>query len=147
MKDKILIYQVLPRLFGNRNESLTESGTIAENGCGKFSSFDDKTLKTLSDMGFTHIWFTGIIRHATQTDYAIHGLPVQHAELVKGQAGSPYAIVDYYDVDPDLADNVSLRMTEWKRLVDRTHAAGMKVIIDFVPNHVAREYLSVFHPP
>ena len=146
MKDKILIYQVLSRLFGNRNESLTESGTIAENGCGKFSSFDDKTLKTLSDMGFTHIWFTGIIRHATQTDYSTHGIPIQHAELVKGQAGSPYAIVDYYDVDPDLADNVSLRMTEWKRLVDRTHAAGMKVIIDFVPNHVAREYLSICKP-
>ena len=130
MKDKIVIYQVLPRLFGNRNEALVESGTIAENGCGKFSSFDDGTLKTIHDMGFTHIWFTGILRHATQTDYSAFGLPRQHAEVVKGKAGSPYAIADYYDVDPDLADDVSQRMTEWEELIKRTHDAGMKVIMD-----------------
>ena len=146
MKDKIVIYQVLPRLFGNRNEALVESGTIAENGCGKFSSFDDETLKTIHDMGFTHIWFTGILRHATQTDYSAFGLPRQHAEVVKGKAGSPYAIADYYDVDPDLADDVSQRMTEWEELIKRTHDAGMKVIMDFVPNHVAREYKSVCKP-
>ncbi|WP_070669087.1 alpha-amylase family glycosyl hydrolase [Prevotella sp. HMSC077E09] len=146
MKDKIVIYQVLPRLFGNRNEALVESGTIAENGCGKFSSFDDETLKTIHDMRFTHIWFTGILRHATQTDYSAFGLPRQHAEVVKGKAGSPYAIADYYDVDPDLADDVSQRMTEWEELIKRTHDAGMKVIMDFVPNHVAREYKSVCKP-
>ena len=146
MKDRIVIYQVLPRLFGNRNETLLESGTIAENGCGKFSSFDDETLKTIHDMGFTHIWFTGILRHATQTDYSAFGLPCQHAEVVKGKAGSPYAVVDYYDVDPDLADDVLRRMTEWEELIKRTHDAGMKVIMDFVPNHVAREYKSVCKP-
>ena len=146
MKDRIVIYQVLPRLFGNRNETLLESGTIAENGCGKFSSFDDETLKTIHDMGFTHIWFTGILRHATQTDYSAFGLPGQHAEVVKGKAGSPYAVVDYYDVDPDLADDVLRRMTEWEELIKRTHDAGMKVIMDFVPNHVAREYKSVCKP-
>ena len=146
MKDRIVIYQVLPRLFGNRNETLLESGTIAENGCGKFSSFDDETLKTIHDMGFTHIWFTGILRHATQTDYSAFGLSCQHAEVVKGKAGSPYAVVDYYDVDPDLADDVLRRMTEWEELIKRTHDAGMKVIMDFVPNHVAREYKSVCKP-
>ena len=146
MKDRIVVYQVLPRLFGNRNETLLESGTIAENGCGKFSSFDDETLKIIHDMGFTHIWFTGILRHATQTDYSAFGLPCQHAEVVKGKAGSPYAVVDYYDVDPDLADDVLQRMTEWEELIKRTHDAGMKVIIDFVPNHVAREYKSICKP-
>ena len=146
MKNRIVIYQVFPRLFGNRNETLLESGTIAENGCGKFSSFDDETLKIIHDMGFTHIWFTGILRHATQTDYSAFGLPCQHAEVVKGKAGSPYAVVDYYDVDPDLADDVLRRMTEWEELIKRTHDAGMKVIMDFVPNHVAREYKSVCKP-
>lgn len=97
-------------------------------------------------MGFTHIWFTGVIRHATQTNYSSFGIPTQHAEVVKGKAGSPYAITDYYDIDPDLAENVSLRMTEWERLIDRTHKAGMKVIMDFVPNHVAREYHSICKP-
>ena len=146
MKDKIVIYQVLPRLFGNRNETLIESGTIAENGCGKFSAFDDKTLKELHDMGITHVWYTGVIRHATQTDYSAYGIPKQHPEIVKGKAGSPYAITDYYDVDPDLADKVSERMAEWEQLIERTHVAGMKVVLDFVPNHVAREYRSVCKP-
>ena len=146
MKDKIVIYQVLPRLFGNRNETLIESGTIAENGCGKFSAFDDKTLKELHDMGITHVWYTGVIRHATQTDYSAYGIPKQHPEIVKGKAGSPYAITDYYDVDPDLADKVSGRMAEWEQLIERTHVAGMKVVLDFVPNHVAREYRSVCKP-
>ncbi len=97
-------------------------------------------------MGFTHIWYTGVIRHATQTNYSSYGIPTQHAEVVKGKAGSPYAIADYYDVDPDLAENVSLRMREWESLIERTHKAGMKVIMDFVPNHVAREYHSVCKP-
>ena len=146
MKDKIVIYQVLPRLFGNRNETLIESGTIAENGCGKFSAFDDKTLKEFHDMGITHVWYTGVIRHATQTDYSAYGIPKQHPEIVKGKAGSPYAITDYYDVDPDLADKISERMAEWEQLIERTHVAGMKVVLDFVPNHVAREYRSVCKP-
>ena len=97
-------------------------------------------------MGFTHIWYTGVIRHATQTNFSSYGIPTQHAEVVKGKAGSPYAITDYYDVDPDLAENVELRLTEWERLIERTHKAGMKVIMDFVPNHVAREYHSVCKP-
>lgn len=97
-------------------------------------------------MGFTHIWYTGVIRHATQTNYSSYGIPTQHAEVVKGKAGSPYAITDYYDIDPDLAVNVSMRMKEWEQLIERTHKAGMKVIMDFVPNHVAREYHSICKP-
>ncbi|MDN5554537.1 alpha-amylase family glycosyl hydrolase [Prevotella sp.] len=146
MKDKIIIYQVLPRLFGNRNRVLKEFGTIAENGCGKFNYFEESVLKRIHNMGFNHIWFTGVIRHATQTDYSSYGIPVQHPEIVKGKAGSPYAITDYYDVDPDLAQDVDKRMSEWENLIKRTHNAGMKVIMDFVPNHVAREYKSVCKP-
>ena len=97
-------------------------------------------------MGFTHIWFTGVIRHATQTDYSSFGIPTQHPEIVKGMAGSPYAITDYYDVDPDLAQDVDQRMTEWEHLIERTHHVGMSVIMDFVPNHVAREYKSICRP-
>ena len=146
MKEKIVIYQVLPRLFGNRNTTRKENGSIEENGCGKLNNFSDEVLARIHDMGFTHIWFTGVIRHATQTNYSSYGIPTQHAEVVKGKAGSPYAITDYYDIDPDLAVNVSLRMKEWETLIERTHKAGMKVIMDFVPNHVAREYHSICKP-
>ena len=143
MKEKVIIYQVLPRLFGNQNTTCKENGTIEENGCGKLNNFSDEVLARIHDMGFTHIWYTGVIRHATQTNYSSYGIPTQHAEVVKGKAGSPYAITDYYDIDPDLAVNVSMRMKEWEQLIERTHKAGMKVIMDFVPNHVAREYHSI----
>ncbi len=146
MKEKVVIYQVLPRLFGNKNTTCKENGTIKENGCGKLNNFTDAVLGCIRDMGFTHVWYTGVIRHATQTNYSSYGIPTQHAEVVKGKAGSPYAITDYYDIDPDLAENVSLRMSEWESLIDRTHKAGMKVIMDFVPNHVAREYHSISKP-
>ena len=143
---KIIVYQIFTRLFGNRNTTCKPSGTIEENGCGKMNDIDAKVLRQIRAMGVTHIWLTGIIRHATQTDYSAHGIPQQHADVVKGRAGSPYAITDYYDVDPDLAVDVDHRMEEFEQLVERTHKAGMKVIIDFVPNHVAREYHSVCKP-
>jgi len=144
--DKIVIYQIFTRLFGNRNTNRKENGTIADNGCGKMSYFDSKVLEQIKRKGFTHLWFTGIVRHATQTDYSAHGIPSCHPAIVKGKAGSPYAITDYYDVDPDLADDVDKRMAEFEALVNRTHKAGLKVITDFVPNHVARQYHSICKP-
>ena len=143
---KIIIYQVFTRLFGNRNTSRIENGTIAENGCGKLNDFDKKTLDAIRHLGVSHIWYTGVIRHATQTDYSKYGIPTQHPAVVKGKAGSPYAICDYYDIDPDLATRVDRRMHEFEQLVKRTHAAGLKMIIDFVPNHVARQYQSIAKP-
>lgn len=146
MTDKVIIYQVFTRLFGNRNTTRKEWGTIAENGSGKFNDFDSKTLKSIKKLGVSHIWYTGVIRHATQTNYSQYGIPSQSATVVKGKAGSPYAICDYYDVNPDLAVNVEKRMDEFDKLVVRTHKAGLKVMIDFVPNHVAREYKSICKP-
>ena len=146
MKNKLIIYQVLPRLFGNRNITRKPNATLGENGSGKLNDFDGQRLRQIKDMGVSHIWYTGIIRHASTTDYSSFGIPCQHASIVKGKAGSPYAITDYYDVDPDLAVDVNRRMNEFENLIKRTHEAGMKVIIDFVPNHVAREYHSVASP-
>ncbi len=143
---KILIYQVLPRLFGNDKDTNKENGTIEENGVGKFSAFDNKALKEIAKMGYTHIWYTGVIEHATKTDYSASGIPTDHADVVKGNAGSPYAIKDYYDVTPDLADDVDSRMAEFEALIERTHKAGLKIIMDFVPNHVARQYKSDAKP-
>ena len=142
----MIIYQIFTRIFGNRNTTRKEWGTVAENGSGKMADIDARVLRRIHDMGVTHVWYTGIVRHATQTDYTAKGIPAQHAEIVKGRAGSPYAITDYYDVDPDLAVCVPNRMEEWEALIARTHAAGMKVIMDFVPNHVAREYHSICRP-
>ena len=143
---KIIVYQIFTRLFSNRNTARIENGSMTENGCGKMNDFTPTVLKNIRAMGVSHIWFTGVIRHATQTDYSAYGIPTQHPEVVKGRAGSPYAIADYYDIDPDLAEDVPNRMKEFEALVERVHQAGMKVIIDFVPNHVAREYKSICKP-
>ena len=143
---KIIIYQVLPRLFGNKNTTNKLNGSLKENGSGKFDHFTNKALDEIKKMGFTHVWYTGVIAHASKTDYTQYGIPKQHPEIIKGTAGSPYAIRDYYDVDPDLAVNVENRMKEFEIMVDRTHKMGMDVIIDFVPNHLARDYKSVMKP-
>lgn len=145
-QQKIIIYQIFTRLFGNRTNTCKQNGTLAENGSGKFSFFTDDILKQIREKGTTHVWYTGVIRHASMTDYSSYGIPRQHPAVVKGRAGSPYAIVDYYDVDPDLADDVAQRSAEFAALVERTHNAGLKVIIDFVPNHVARQYHSIAKP-
>ncbi|MBR6319439.1 MAG: alpha-amylase [Prevotella sp.] len=143
---KIIIYQIFTRLYGNKNHTRKPGGTIEENGCGKLNDFTPTVLKQIREMGVSHVWYTGIIRHATMTDYSRYGIPRQHPAVVKGRAGSPYAIADYYDVDPDLATDVEKRMEEFEKLVNRTHRAGLKVIIDFVPNHVARQYHSICKP-
>ncbi len=144
--EKVVVYQVFTRLFGNRNTRRQVWGTLTENGTGKFHDIDTKTLRRIHSLGATHVWYTGVIRHATTTDYSSYGIPRQHPSVVKGRAGSPYAITDYYDVDPDLATHVELRMEEFLALVERTHREGMKVVIDFVPNHVARQYESTSRP-
>lgn len=145
-KDKIIIYQLLPRLFTNRCPNCVPNGTIKQNGSGKFNDIDSTVLASIRNLGITHIWYTGIIEHATRTDYSDFGIAPDNPHIVKGNAGSPYAIKDYYDVDPDLAVDIDHRMAEFDNLVRRTHDSGMKVIIDFVPNHVARQYHSDAKP-
>lgn len=141
---KISIYQILPRLFGNSNKNPKINGNIQDNGCGKMNDITPKALKEIKKLGVNHIWYTGIIRHGTTTEYP--GIPAQDPCIIKGKAGSPYAIVDYYDVHPDLAEDVKNRMAEFESLVKRTHSEGMKVLIDFVPNHVGRDYKSLKKP-
>jgi glycosidase len=146
MKERPIIYQVFTRLFGaNSNHPIT-NGTKQQNGCGHMADFTTKALESIKGLGITHVWYTGIIEHATQTDYSEYGIAKDHAAIVKGKAGSPYAIKDYYDIDPDLATSVPDRMREFQNLVNRTHKAGLKVLIDFVPNHVARQYHSDTKP-
>ena len=135
---KPIIYQLFPRTFTNSNETRKHNGSREENGCGKFEDITAKALSALSDLGVTHVWYTGVIRHAT----AERNTPC----ITKGMAGSPYAITDYYDVDPDLAVDETKRMAEFEGLVRRTHKAGLKVVMDFVPNHVSREYKSLCKP-
>ena len=146
MTEKITIYQVLPRLYGNTTANNIPGGDIHENGCGKLGDFTPEALKRIKDFGFTHIWYTGVLEHATQTDYTAYGIAKDHPAVVKGKAGSPYAIKDYYDICPDLASAPDKRMKEFEALVRRTHKAGLKMLIDFVPNHVARSYHSDAKP-
>jgi glycosidase len=144
--DKLVVYQLFTRYFGNTNTTNKFNGTIAENGSGKFNHISSKALSELKKFGSTHIWFTGVVEHATMTEFSEFGIPQDSPQVIKGIAGSPYAIKDYYDVSPALAVDVNNRMQEFEELVKRTHDAGLKVIIDFVPNHVAREYCSDVKP-
>jgi glycosidase len=144
--EKPVIYQLMTRLFGNIKTTNKKYGTREENGVGKFNDINEAALKGIKELGVTHVWYTGIIEHALLTDYTAFGIPLDDADVVKGRAGSPYAIKDYYDVNPDLAVNVKERMSEFEQLVQRTHDNGLKVIIDFIPNHVARSYHSDAKP-
>jgi glycosidase len=134
----MIIYQILPRLFGNANERRIPNGSRKQNGCGTMADITPRALRAIAELGVTHIWYTGIIRHATGER--------NNPAITKGKAGSPYAITDYYDVHPDIAADEKNRMAEFEALVRRTHRAGLKVIMDFVPNHVARQYKSKAKP-
>ena len=137
-----VIYQTLPRTFGANSRNNTPGGTKEQNGCGKMNDYTAKVLKAIRDLGCNYVWYTGLIEHATQTDYSAIGITPDNPTVVKGRAGSPYAIKDYYDIDPDLAADPTRRQREFDNLIARTHRAGLKMIIDFVPNHVARQYHS-----
>lgn len=146
MKKKEVVYQVFTRLFGNTNTTNKPWGTLEENGVGKFNDFTEKALTEIKDLGVTHIWYTGVPHHDVITDYTKYGISNDDPDIVKGRAGSPYAVKDYYNVNPDLAEDVENRLQEFEALVERTHKVGMKVIIDIVPNHVARNYQSLTNP-
>ncbi len=143
---KPIIYQLLPRLFANYNPEPVKDGTIEQNGSGRLNDITPGILRQIRSLGATHVWYTGVIEHAHTPDYTRYGIPRHNPHIIKGKAGSPYAITDYYDIDPDLAVDVPSRIKEFERLVIRTHRAGLKVIIDFVPNHVGREYHSDARP-
>jgi glycosidase len=144
---KAVVYQVFTRLFGNRQTRNRPWGTLEDNGVGKFADINAAALEGIRDLGVTHVWYTGVLHHASVTDYSAHGIPADDPEVVKGRAGSPYAIRDYYNVDPDLASVPERRLDEFRDLIDRSHAAGLRVLIDIVPNHVARRYRSLAPPP
>jgi glycosidase len=135
MKGKLIIYQLLPRVFGNTRMDNVPGGTLEQNGTGKFKDITAPVLDEIKKLNVTHIWYTGVIRHAVQGDYG-----------VKGGAGSPFAITDYYDVNPYLASREGSRMKEFEALVSRTKEAGMEVILDFVPNHVSPSYKGTVRP-
>ena len=139
-KEKAVVYQVFTRLFGNTNTTNKPWGTIEENGVGKFEDFTEEALQEIKDLGVTHIWYTGVPHHASATDYSQFGISNDDPDVIKGRAGSPYAVKDYYNVNPDLAVDPNNRLNEFKELVARTHKVGLKLLIDIVPNHVARNY-------
>ncbi|MEO0037983.1 MAG: Neopullulanase 2 [Bacteroidota bacterium] len=146
VEKKKVVYQVFTRLFGNKNTTNKPWGTIAENGVGKFNDFTDKALTEIKNLGVTHIWYTGVPHHALVNDYIKYGISNDDPEVVKGRAGSPYAVKDYYSVNPDLAVDPSKRMEEFEALIARSHRNGLKVIIDIVPNHIARKYVGLNNP-
>ena len=147
VEKKKVVYQVFTRLFGNKNTTNKPWGTIEENGVGKFNDFTDKALQEIKKLGVNYIWYTGVPHHALVRDYTKYGISNDDPEVVKGRAGSPYAVKDYYNVNPDLAVDPAKRLEEFEALIVRTHKNGLKVIIDIVPNHIARKYVSLSNPP
>ncbi|WP_290793766.1 alpha-amylase family protein [Flavihumibacter sp. UBA7668] len=143
---KIVVYQVFTRLFGNTSTTNKPWGTIEENGVGKFNDFTDTALQAIRQLGVTHIWYTGVPHHALIRDYTAYGISNDDPDVVKGRAGSPYSVKDYYNVNPDLAVDPANRLDEFKALIKRTHQNQLKLIIDIIPNHVARKYESVSRP-
>ena len=143
---KPVVYQIFTRLYGNKNTTNKPWGTIEENGVGKFNDIDETALQSIKELGVTHVWYTGVPHHAVIRDYTAYGISNDDPDVVKGRAGSPYAVKDYYNVNPDLAVDPAKRLQEFEALIARTHAQGMKVIIDIVPNHVARAYQSLSKP-
>lgn len=143
---KVVVYQMFTRLFGNSNATNQPWGTIEQNGVGKFNDINEAALKGIKELGATYVWYTGILHHAVIRDYSAYGISHDDPDVVKGRAGSPYAVKDYYSVNPDLAVNPAERLQEFEALIERTHAQGLKVIIDIVPNHVARHYQSLDKP-
>ena len=143
---KPVVYQIFTRLYGNKNTTNKAWGTIEENGVGKFNDIDETALKSIKELGVTHVWYTGVPHHAVIRDYTAYGISNDDPDVVKGRAGSPYAVKDYYNVNPDLAVDPAKRLQEFEALIARTHAQAMKVIIDIVPNHVARTYQSLSKP-
>ena len=140
------IYQLFVRTFGNKNKDVVFDGDKSQNRCGTFADINDKALDALKALGITHIWLTGVIRHSSMTAYPELGIRSTNPLITKGKAGSPYSIMDYYDIDPDLAVNPQDRMAEFEETLQRIHDKGMKVIMDFIPNHLAREYKSLCKP-
>ena len=140
------IYQLFVRTFGNKNTAPIFDGDKSQNGCGTFANINDNALESLKALGITHIWLTGVIRHSSMTAYPELGIKSTNPQITKGKAGSPYSIMDYYDIDPDLAVNPQNRMEEFEETLNRIHEKGMKVIMDFIPNHLAREYKSLNKP-
>lgn len=143
---KAVVYQVFTRLFGNKNTTNKPWGTIEENGVGKFTDFTDTALTEIKSLGVDYIWYTGVPHHALVNDYTAIGISNDDPEVVKGRAGSPYAVKDYYNVNPDLAVDPTKRLEEFEALIARTHKNGLKLLIDIVPNHIARKYEGKTNP-
>lgn len=97
-----VIYQIFPRQYSQK---------------GDFNSITSD-LDRLKDLGVTVIWLM-----------PIH--PIGQ-EKKKGTIGSPYAVRDYYAVNPDYGTK-----EDFRRLVTEAHKRGLKVIIDIVANHTA----------
>lgn len=85
--EKPIIYQVFTRLFGNDCVANFQNGDKETNGCGTMADFTNKALNEIKSMGITHIWYTGLLEHATQTDYTAYGIRKDHPAIVKGKAG------------------------------------------------------------
>ncbi len=113
----VTIYQVAPRTYAAQGNGAALAG--------KLSDMTTDRLREIRDLGIDYLWLTGVLEHAAraQTD----------PDVVKGEAGSYYAIYDNWDVSSEIGT-----MADFEAVIERAHSVGLRVLIDFVANHTAR---------
>jgi glycosidase len=114
-----VIYQLPIRTWGAHSQGLA--------GRGKVTDISDEILKKLALFGIDYLWLTGVMEAASSD--------VLDEDIIKGDAGSYYAIYDSWDVSPQIGT-----MNEFEDLVKRAHSHGLRILIDLVPNHTARDH-------
>jgi hypothetical protein len=140
----LVIYQLMVRTFGNTNETRKTTERSPKTAAEPSTTSSPPRSRRSNPWASPMLWLTGVLEQASGTAYPTR--PADPPDILKGIAGSPYAIRDYFDVCPDYAQDPDKRLDEFKALLDRCRAHGFKVIIDFVPNHVARSYASDVRP-
>ncbi len=96
-----------------------------EENTGKLSYLTIEVLKEIKELGVDYIWIAGILENANPK--------IVDPDVVKGDAGSFYAIYDNWDISSQVGN-----LDEFDALIERAHSIGLRVLIDFIPNHTAR---------
>ncbi len=112
---------------------------------GRDASLDqvpDDFLKKIAESGFDWIWLLGVWRISTESQRIARLIPGLQSEFINilpdlspsDVCGSPFAIAEYR-VDPALGGNAAL-----ERLRNRLDSFGLKLMLDFVPNHLGIDH-------
>ncbi|MBI5244370.1 MAG: hypothetical protein HY922_11940 [Elusimicrobia bacterium] len=124
---KARIYEIFPRAYNLAGKR--EAYGARSESPRFFADFKAKDLQQIKSLGFDAVWTMGIF-------------PIGKRNVSGTGGGSPYSIRDHEALNPDLGAE-----EEFRAFVARAHSAGLRVIIDFVPNHTSMDSkLLLEHP-